>query len=77
MRRLLLALALVFAPQALAQQNPNLAGFRIGMSVDEARALAPDRIPPLPSGPGTRRSSNSAATPSCSICCSCAVRSNA
>lgn len=42
MRCVLIALALAIAPQASAQDAPNISGFRLGMSVEEARGVAPD-----------------------------------
>jgi hypothetical protein len=42
MRYFLVAFALLLAPQASAQDAPNIAGFRLGMGVEEARAVAPD-----------------------------------
>jgi TonB family protein len=41
MRYVLIALAIGVAPQASAQDAPNISGFRIGMSVEEARGIAP------------------------------------
>jgi hypothetical protein len=42
MRHVLVALALAIAPHAAAQERANIAGFYIGMSDADARAMAPD-----------------------------------
>jgi TonB family protein len=42
MRSLLFLLAITLAPQALAQDAPNIAGFRLGMTPEEVRSVDPD-----------------------------------
>jgi TonB family protein len=42
MRVLMFILALVFTPQALAQDSPNISGLRLGMSVEEVRDVSAD-----------------------------------
>lgn len=42
MRAWVFLAALLFTPAAAAQDAPHINGFRIGMNVEEARALAPD-----------------------------------
>lgn len=42
MRFWVFAAALMCAPAALAQEAPHINGFRIGMNVEDARAVAPD-----------------------------------
>jgi TonB family protein len=41
-RYVLFALTLMLASQASAQDAPNVSGFRLGMSVEEARSIAPN-----------------------------------
>ncbi|HYD87677.1 MAG TPA: TonB family protein [Vitreimonas sp.] len=46
MRALLIAAAVLFSPSALAQTPPHIAGFHIGMTIQEAHAHAPHVIQP-------------------------------
>jgi TonB family protein len=49
MRSLLFLIAITLAPQALAQDASNIAGFRLGMTLEEVRAVNPEVHEAFPS----------------------------